>query len=94
MKAIVRRFLRRYGYVKCDYGFACGRHWIEIDGHLVAQTGDAEAFAPDDVVHRIGWACLDLGAHWSKPDTPHGDIIREVVSPNSVICATQEGGRK
>jgi hypothetical protein len=26
--------LRQFGFLKVDWGFACGRHWICIDGNL------------------------------------------------------------
>ena len=68
--AVVVSFLRKRGYLKVDYGFACGRHWIEIDGKVIAQTGGDDVWLRDEDVHRIGYAILDHGKHWYEPDEP------------------------
>ena len=68
--AVVVSFLRKHGYLKVDYGFACGRHWIEIDGKVIAQTGGDDVWLRDEDVHRIGYAVIDHGKHWYEPDDP------------------------
>jgi hypothetical protein len=66
--AVVRRVLRRFGYLKCDYGFSCGRHWVEIDGKVIAQTSGDDVWLRDEDVHRLGYAIIDHGKHWSAPN--------------------------
>ena len=65
---LVRRVLRRFGYLKVDYGFACGRHWVEIDGKVIAQTSGDDVWLRDEDVHRLGYAIIDHGKHWSSPN--------------------------
>ena len=60
--------LRKHGYLKCDYGFACGRHWVAIDGKVIAQTQGDDCWLRDEDVHRLGYVCLDKGKHWVKPE--------------------------
>jgi len=38
IKNTITKILRRFGYLKVDYGFACGRHWLSIDGKTICQT--------------------------------------------------------
>jgi hypothetical protein len=64
---LVRRFLRRFGYLKVDYGFACGRYWVEIDGKVISQTSATHVWLRDDDVHRLGYAIIDHGKHWDRP---------------------------
>jgi hypothetical protein len=47
---VMRRFLKLFGYYKIDYGFSCGRHWIEIDGKVVAQTPGDDVWLRDEDV--------------------------------------------
>jgi len=84
---MLRKILKFFGYYKIDYGFACGRHWIEIDGNVIAQTSGDEVWLRDEDVHRIGYTILDKGEHWDKP-IPYGCNI-DVFS--SRIC--QQGTR-
>lgn len=64
---LVRRVLRSFGYFKIDYGFSCGRHWIEIDGYTVAQFSGVDCWLRDEDVHRFGYVCLDRGKYWEAP---------------------------
>jgi hypothetical protein len=64
---MIRQLLRAFGYYKCDYGFASGRHWVSIDGHVLAQVSGEDVPMADKVVHRIGYVCFDKGKHWTKP---------------------------
>jgi hypothetical protein len=59
--------LRLFGYYKIDYGYACGRHWIEIDGKVIAQTSGDDVWLRDEDVHRLGYVVLDKGKHRTKP---------------------------
>ena len=65
---LVRRFLRRFGYLKVDYGCACGRHWVEIDGKVIAQSSGDDVWMRDEDVHRLGYAIIDHGKHWGAPN--------------------------
>jgi hypothetical protein len=67
---LVRRFLRQFGYLKVDYGFSCGRHWVEIDGKVIAQTSGDDVWLRDEDVHRLGYAIIDHGKHWDTPNAP------------------------
>jgi predicted amidohydrolase len=45
-----KSFANRLGYHTIDYGFSCGRHWVEIDGKVICQTeGDDLYLADADV---------------------------------------------
>lgn len=44
---MIRALLRRFGYYKINYGFACGRHWLEIDGKIIAQTDGDDVYMRD-----------------------------------------------
>lgn len=33
-----------------DYGFACGRHWLEVDGQEISQTDGADIYMVDEIV--------------------------------------------
>lgn len=63
---MIRWLLRQFGFYKIDYGFATGRHWLQIDGHMIAQSGD-EIWMRDEDVHRLVYTAIDHGKHWSKP---------------------------
>lgn len=65
---MIRAILHKLGYLKVDYGFACGRHWIEIDGKTICQTSGDDIFLRDEDVHRLGYELIDKGKHWTKPD--------------------------
>ena len=65
--SLVQRFLRRYGYLKVDYGFSCGRHWLEIDGKMIAQTSGDDVWLRDEDIHRLGYAIIDHGKYWTDP---------------------------
>jgi len=65
---MLRWLLRHIGYYHIDYGFACGRHWIEIDGKIIAQTPGDDVWLRDEDVHRLGYAILDMGRHWTNPN--------------------------
>jgi hypothetical protein len=68
VRRLVGCVLRRFGYLKCDYGFSCGRHWVEIDGRTVAQTSGDDCWMRDEDVHRLGYVCMDRGKHWDVPN--------------------------
>lgn len=67
----MRRLLKYFGFYKIDYGFATGRHWIEIDGKVIAQTSGDDVWLRDEDVHRLGYIVLDKGLHWNKPPTTY-----------------------
>lgn len=62
----MRSILRWFGFYKIDYGFSCGRHWIEIDGKVIAQS-ENDILMCDEDVHRLGYEILDNGKHWAEP---------------------------
>lgn len=62
--------MKKFGYVKVNYGFACGRHWIEIDGKIIAQTNGDDVWLRDEDIHRLGYALFDHGRYWDYPDDP------------------------
>lgn len=65
---MVRQILKWFGYYKVDYGYSCGRHWIEIDGITISQThGFNNIWMSDSDVHRIGYLVFDKGESWTKP---------------------------
>ena len=33
--------LRKLGYYRCDWGFATGRHYLLVNGYVVAVAGDS-----------------------------------------------------
>lgn len=35
---MIRRIFKWFGFYKISWGFTCGRHWMEIDGKVIAQT--------------------------------------------------------
>lgn len=39
--------------VLIDWGFSCGRHWISINGRMIAQTTGDECCIPDEAVKEI-----------------------------------------
>ena len=48
----MRWLLRLFGYYKIEYGHACGRHWMSIDGKTIAQT-PGDIWLRDDDVRRL-----------------------------------------
>lgn len=64
---MIRWLLRKFGYYKCDYGFACGRHWISIDTKVIAQTSGDDFYLPDETIHALGYTLFDHGKHWRTP---------------------------
>ena len=65
---MIRNLLRKFGYLKVNYGFACGRHWVEIDGHVIAQASGEDVPMRDEDVHRLGYVIIDHGEFWDKPE--------------------------
>lgn len=51
---MIKAILRWFGYYKMDYGFATGRHWIEIDGKMIYQGNRADIWIPDETVRQLG----------------------------------------
>lgn len=64
-----KNILKRFGYLKVDYGFSCGRHWIKIDDKIICQA-NCDVYLKDEDVHRIGYFILDNGKYWRQPDDP------------------------
>jgi len=67
MRKLIDAILRRCGYYRCDYGFSCGRHWVRIDGRVIAQSNADEVWMPDRFVHALGYVCFDRGRRWEEP---------------------------
>lgn len=38
---------------KIRWGFSCGRHWIEINGNVIAQTDGDDLWLPDEQIKKI-----------------------------------------
>ena len=51
--------------VKIDYGFSCGRHWIKIDGKMIAQTPGDDVWMKDEDVCDLARAIVP-GCIWEK----------------------------
>lgn len=68
MKKLIRCIFRKLGYLKVDYGFSCGRHWLCIDGKTIAQTSGDDIWLRDEDIHRLGFEIIDHGKHWDAPD--------------------------
>ena len=73
---MLSHILRWFGYVSIDYGFSCGRHWVEIDGKMIAQTPGDALWMNDKDVRRLAIAVIE-GCEWEAQE---GDqwYIREV----------------
>ncbi len=65
---MIRWLLRKFGYFRIDYGFSCGRHWMSIDGKVIAQTAGDHVYLRDEDVHRLVYTAIDGGRYWSRPD--------------------------
>ena len=63
---MIRKILRFFGFVSIDYGFSCGRHWMEIDGKMIAQTHGDDFWMRDEDVRRMAIAVIP-GCIW-KPE--------------------------
>lgn len=69
---MISAILRLLGYVRIDYGFSCGRYWVEIDGKIIAQTAGDDLWMADGDVRRLaqgiwGDACVwgaDVDDEW------------------------------
>jgi hypothetical protein len=61
----MRWLLRKLGYLKVDYGFACGRHWIEIDGKTIAQTPGDDFWLRDEDIRNLAVAVIP-GCIWKN----------------------------
>ena len=55
----MRWLLRKLGYFKVDYGFSCGRHWLQIDNKVIAQTSGDDFYLPDDKIREF--VCVLFG---------------------------------
>lgn len=55
---MIAKILRWFGYVSIDYGFACGRHWIEVDGKMIAQTHGDDFWMKDNDIRRLAQAII------------------------------------
>lgn len=60
---MIRWLLRKLGYVSIDYGFSCGRHWVAIDGKVIAQTSGDDFWLEDAQIRRMAIAVVP-GCVW------------------------------
>lgn len=51
--------------VKIDYGFSCGRHWISINGKIIAQTPGDDVWMRDADVCDLARAIFP-DCEWKK----------------------------
>lgn len=51
--------------VKIDHGFSCGRHWISINGVMIAQTQGNDVWMRDADVCDLARAIIS-GCTWEK----------------------------
>jgi hypothetical protein len=42
-----------FRYNKIDYGFSCGRHWISINGKVIAQTPGDYLWLKDEDISKV-----------------------------------------
>lgn len=56
---MLSKFLRKFGYVRIDYGVACGRRWISVDDKKVYQGEGADLYMNDNQVRMLGHALFD-----------------------------------
>jgi hypothetical protein len=67
---MIRWALRKLGYLKVDYGFSCGRHYIVIDGKTIAQTPGDDVWMHDEDIATLGRAVIPgCRKHWGVPMT-------------------------
>lgn len=57
--------LRNLGYVKIRAGYSCGRHFIVIDGKVIAQTQGDDVWMRDEDVCDLARAIVP-GCDWEK----------------------------
>lgn len=80
---MIRRLLKRFGFYKIDYGFACGRCWVSVDEKVIAQTAGDDLYLTDDDVKRF--SVYILGANYTEPiRDQHGNLTesgRRLVAP-------------
>lgn len=50
---MIRRILKMFGFYKIEYGFSCGRHWVSIDGQVIAQTPGDDVWLRDEDVCKL-----------------------------------------
>lgn len=80
---MIRSILRWFGYYKVDYGCSCGRHWMSIDGRIVAQTSGDHCYLPDEMVAEVVYHTIDHGKHWSNPRA-YRPLMRDHTAPTHV----------
>jgi len=54
--------------IRGDYGFATGRHWVELNGKMLQDLFGDTVQLSDHAVHTFGYNLLDKGIHWDNPD--------------------------
>jgi len=79
---MIKRILRYFGYYKIDYGFSCGRHWMSIDGKVVAQTSGDDVYLHDEDVHKLVYYTIDKGKHWREP-VDYEQLIRDMIAKDA-----------
>lgn len=55
---MLRSILRRFGYIKTDFGFTCGRHYLIVDGKTIAQTPGDDIWMKDGDIRDLGRAIV------------------------------------
>lgn len=66
---MMRAILRHFGFLKVQYGYALNRHYIAIDGHMLADSQGAEVRLPEIDVVRLGRAVIPGCAQaWCEPN--------------------------
>lgn len=64
-----------FNYLRVDYGFSCGRHWIDIDGKVIAQTPGDDFYLPDEKIAQLGLKVIPgCEKHWIDPDKVSFDV--------------------
>lgn len=62
---IFAKLIRRDLYT-IDHGFACGRHWISIDGKVIAQTSGNDVFMRDEEISRLIDGVIRPSRSWRR----------------------------
>lgn len=61
---MLSKILAYFGYYKIRYGFSCGRHWMEINGKMIAQTPKDDFWLPDEWVTELVYVTVDQSKFW------------------------------
>ena len=68
--------------LEVDYGFSCGRHWIKINGKVIAQTPGDDVWLRDEDIVKLGRAVIPgCAEHWQHPYESAGVVLAQGAKP-------------